>query len=112
MIKRPFIDDYAFDLGYHHSYALSVFTLCLIFGAVVPVIGFFGFIFFLFKYYVDKYNLTFVYMREFDGGGVIKKKVIPFTLFAIYVFQILNIGYFGLKFNKTYLAAGLVYLLI
>src|SRR4051812_35142643 len=99
LIQRPFVDDYAFDLGYHHSYSLVIFTIGLIFCPIVPLISIFGFIFFLIKYYVDKYNLTFVYNKEFEGGGVIKKKVLPYTIFSMYVFQTLNLGFFTLKFG-------------
>jgi len=43
-------------------------------------------LFFAIKYFIDKYNLTFVYNKEFEGGGVIKKQVLPFMLFSIYFF--------------------------
>lgn len=84
--KKSFIDDYAFDLGYHHSYSIVIFTIGLIFCAIVPLISIFALFFFAFKYYVDKYNLTFVYNKEFEGSGVIKKNVLPFTIFSIYIF--------------------------
>jgi hypothetical protein len=80
--------------------------MAMIFATVVPLISIFACLFFTFKYFVDKYNLTFVYQKEFEGGGAIKKKVIPYTLFSTYVFQILNLGYFALKFDKRYLIAG------
>ena len=86
--------------------------MCLIFSAIVPMISLFAFLFFIYKYHIDKYNLTFVYNKEFEGGGVIKKRVIPFTFFGIYVFQILNIGFFTLKFTRNYLIAGVVFLFI
>ena len=59
--KKPFIDDYAFDLGYFQSYSIVIFCMIIIFGGVNPLITIFGFTFFTFKYYIDKYNLTFVY---------------------------------------------------
>jgi hypothetical protein len=86
VIKKPFVDDFAFDLGYHQSYCIVIFTIGIIFSPVVPLIPIFGAFFFSAKYYVDKYNLTFVYNKEFEGGGVIKKNVIPYMLFSIYVF--------------------------
>lgn len=75
----------------------------------------FELLFFLFKHYIDKYNLTFVYNREFEGGGVIKESVIPFMLFAILMFQILNIGYFAILIpdrSKAYLLSGFVLVLV
>ena len=43
-------------------------------------------LFFTVKYWIEKYNLTFVYNREFEGGGVIKKQVLPFMILGIYLF--------------------------
>lgn len=70
---RPFVDNYAFDLGYHMSYALTVLQIGLLYGSVVPIIPAFCVLFFLFKYYVDKYNLSFVYNSEFLGVGKLKR---------------------------------------
>lgn len=75
------------------------------------MIGIFVGLFFTIKYWVEKYNLTFVYNREFEGGGVIKKQVLPFMLLGIYLFQILNIGYFTL-FSEMYFKGGLIYLVL
>jgi hypothetical protein len=58
---KPFMDTYAFDLGYHMSYALTVLEIGLLFSNIVPIIPAFCICFFSFKYYVDKYNLSFVY---------------------------------------------------
>lgn len=85
-MKKEFVDDYAFDLGYHQSYSIVIYTLGLVFCAIVPLIAIFELFFFLFKHYIDKYNLTFVYNREFEGGGVIKNSVVPFMLFSIFLF--------------------------
>lgn len=112
LVKKDFIDDYAFDLGYHQSYVIVIFTIVLVFSPVVPLISVFGFIFFLFKYNVDKYNLTFVYNREFEGGGIIKKMVIPYLILSLYIFQLLNVGFFTLKFDQFYLMAGLMLMVL
>jgi len=58
----------------------------LIFSGTTPLISIFSMLFFAIKYFIDKYNLTFVYNKEFEGGGVIKKQVLPFMLFSIYFF--------------------------
>jgi hypothetical protein len=83
----------------------------LIFSGTNPIIGIFITLFFAIKYWIEKYNLTFVYNREFEGGGVIKKQVLPFMLLAIYFFQLLNIGYFTI-FGDLYFKGGLIFLVI
>ena len=88
-----------------------IFALGLIFSGTNPLIGIFVATFFAFKYWIEKYNLTFVYSREFEGGGVIKKQVVPFMVLSIYLFQLLNIGYFTI-FNDSYFKGGLIFLVI
>jgi len=53
--------------------------------------------FFLFKYFVDKYNLSFVYNTEFLGVGIIKRRVVPLSIFNIIVYQLINVGFFASK---------------
>jgi hypothetical protein len=64
---KEFVDTYAFDLGYHMSYGLVVSAIGILFAIIVPYISMLCIAFFLFKYYVDKYNLSFVYNSEFQG---------------------------------------------
>lgn len=63
--RENFVDNYAFDLGYHAAYSLTVFAIGCLYGPVVPLVPCFCIIFFCFKYCVDKYNLSFVYRTEF-----------------------------------------------
>jgi hypothetical protein len=85
--------------------------MALIFSGTMPLISFFAMLFFSFKYYIDKYNLTFVYNKEFEGGGVIKKQVLPFLLFSVYLFQVLNLGYFAL-IDDGYFKGGLIFITV
>jgi hypothetical protein len=85
--------------------------LGLSFSGTNPLIGFFVCLFFTFKYWIEKYNLTFTYNREFEGGGAIKKQVIPFMVFSIYLFQLLNMGYFAI-YNDAFFKAGVIFLVV
>ena len=73
--KVKFVDTYAFDLGFHSSYALTSYVIALLFAAIVPYVTFVAVPFFALKYLVDKYNLSFVYNTEFKGVGRIKQKI-------------------------------------
>ena len=87
VLPRPFKDDYPFDLGYFQSNACTVFCMGLTFTGSIPLISLFVCLFFSFRYYIDKYNLIFVYNRDFEGGGIIvKKQVLPLTLLSLYLF--------------------------
>ena len=108
-VKKEFIDTYAFDLGYHMSYGLTTFAIALCFSTLVPYVPLFATLFFMFKYYVDKYNLSFVYNTEFRGFGFIKRRVIPFSIFNIVLYQLINVGFFSSKVeNRQFLIIGLI----
>ncbi len=47
----------------------------------------FGCLFFFIKYFVDKYNLLFVYPVEFESSGNIGYIVIKLILLGIFFFQ-------------------------
>lgn len=95
--KKPFVDRYAFDLGYHSSYCLVTFMIMLQFAFLVPYVAIFAFFFFSFKYNVDKYNLTFVYNSEFRGRGENFKLVMPLSIFNVVLFQIILVGFFAIN---------------
>jgi len=64
-----------------------VFSLGLIFSAVLPPVSFLLAIYFFFKYYIDKYNLVLVYNRDFESGGfIVKKQVLPLLFMSLYLF--------------------------
>lgn len=79
------------------SYGLTTFAIALVFSIIVPYVGVFAFVFFCMKYYVDKYNLSFVYNQEFHGVGKIKKKVVPLSIFNVIIYQVINVGFFASK---------------
>ena len=106
------MDTYAYDLGYHMSYGLTTFAIAMMFSTLVPYVPAFAVVFFLFKYYVDKYNLSFVYNSEFRGTGVIRKKVIPLSIFNIIMVQIVNVGFFAGKQGQGFLWFGVAVIVV
>ena len=58
---RPFKDDWFFDLGYYTSYTSTLSLLCLLFCVAMPIMSFFAAFFFWFRFYIEKYNMLFVY---------------------------------------------------
>lgn len=73
----------------------------------MPIISLVATLFFTIRYQIEKYNLTFAYNKEFEGGGVIKKQVLPFMMASIYLFEFLNLGYFSYKFGNQFLFWGI-----
>ena len=60
---------------------------------------------------IEKYNLVFAYNKDFEGGGTIKKQVLPLLLFSIYTFQLLNLGYFSI-FQDGFFKGGFIFITI
>lgn len=106
------MDTYAYDLGFHFSYALTTFAIALMFATLVPYVPIFAMCFFLFKYYVDKYNMSFVYNSEFRGTGAIRKKVIPLTFLNIILVQVVNVGFFAGKMGQKFLWFGVAVIML
>ncbi len=73
----------------------------------------FGGLFFLIKYFVDKYNLLFVYPVEFESNGNICYIVIRFVLLSIFFFQfIISNLFLKLASKEVAVYALLIYMLI
>jgi hypothetical protein len=108
VLKPPFKDEYVFDLGYHQSYSLVIFLNCLIFSTIVPMIPMYACLFFSIKYVVDKYNLIFVYFKIYESGGKIRKHVINYMFFNLYLYLLIIVCFYNFKFDDTkYLWGGL-----
>lgn len=67
--------------------------LAYLFATLVPLASFFGFLFFFIKFYVEKYNMIFVYLKEFEAKGRLKDHIIPMQLLAIYGSQLMGFGF-------------------
>jgi len=78
-----------------------------LFSCFVPLTSIFGFLFFGLKYWVDKYNMIYVYVPEFESRGKLRKKMLPLSLFAVIFFQILNFGFLAATINKEYYGLGI-----
>lgn len=83
----------------------------LIFSGTMPLIALFMTMFFTIRYYIEKYNLTFAYNKEFEGGGVLKKQVLPYMLLSIYLFEFLNLGHFSFKYGNVFFKWGMLLIL-
>jgi hypothetical protein len=86
-------------------------VITLSFSTTIPLIVPFGCLFFYIKYFVDKYNLLFVYPVEFESQGNIGNIVIRFVLLGIFFFQFIISNLFLKLANKSYaIYASLAYI--
>ncbi|CAG9328918.1 TMEM63A_6 [Blepharisma stoltei] len=83
-----------FDFGLEYSKMLGVFTVTLMFSITMPLILPFGCLYIFIKYWVDKYNLLFVYRVEMTCIGKAQEAILMFIMIAIGLFQLVNSGVF------------------
>ena len=87
-------DDWFFDMGYYMSYILTIIFLSLLFCISMPVITFFATGFFLFRYYIEKYNMLFVFVKGFESHGDFSTHIIRSLFTMLYTFQVMNTSLF------------------
>jgi hypothetical protein len=63
---EQFKDTWFFDQGYQLAFVTVIWTIGIFFSAIAPLIPMIVFIYFMIKYWIDKYNLMYVYPREYD----------------------------------------------
>ena len=102
-----------FDYGYNYSFSITVFMLIICFSTTIPLITIFGALFFYIKYYIDKYNLLFLYPAEFESHGNVTEMIIKFELIGIFFFQfIISNTFIKIFRDKDYaIYASLLYII-
>lgn len=88
-----------------------MFAMGLFFSGTSPIQAVFTCVYFTTYYWVEKYNLAFVYNKEYDGVGTMYKPVIPMMVIILYLFEFMLIGYFSLR-NKEYFLGGLIFIIV
>lgn len=103
-----------FDYGYNYSFSITVFVLIICFSTTIPLITPFGALFFFIKYYIDKYNLLFLYPAEFESHGNVTDMIIKFELIGIFIFQFMISNLFIKIFHDADFAicASILYIIL
>lgn len=83
-----------FDLAYEYSRVLIILCIVLVFSISMPIILPFGCLFMTVKYWLDKYNLLYVYRVEPSSGTHMQGIVLFYLLVVISISQLINSGIF------------------
>ena len=94
MVTTSFQDDFFYDLAYNIAFNQVIYTGCLIYLPISPVTAIFGFLYFLHKWLIDKYNLCFVYPRSYDGKGDLSSTMWRLGLLSLIFQQFVMFGLF------------------
>ena len=80
-----------YDLGLRNALAVTFFTLCLVTSIIIPLMTFLALLLFWIAYYIDKYNMFFVYPLDFESCSVNRRALVVNTLGAIIFFQMVMV---------------------
>jgi hypothetical protein len=70
-------------------------------SVAIPVLSAFGFLFFFIRFYLEKYNMIYVYCKEFEAVGRLRGQIIPIQLISIFLSQIVNISFLRVYSGHT-----------
>lgn len=84
-------------MGTVYPQALIVFTLCILYGVVSPIINLFGAIYFGIGYVVYKYKLMFVFYKSYESKGQAFPLSAQRCIWALVLFQIFQLSLFSIR---------------
>lgn len=85
------------NIGTVYPQALLVFTLCILYSIVSPLIAVFGALYFGISYVVVKYQLLNVFARPYDSHGHAWPMAIRRCLWALMLFQVFQLSLFSVR---------------
>jgi len=92
---------------------MTIMFVCLLFSVIMPITTFFGLFFFVFRYYIEKYNMLFVFVKDFGSHGTLRRKVIWHLIFSVLGFQLINYVFFSvIGENSGYMVFGLIFMML
>jgi len=99
-VKTEFVDQSEFELADMYVKTFVVFLNCLLFSTLVPLIPFFGAVFFWTKYFVDKNNMLFVYIQKQESGGKLRDSTKNFMIFNLVFYMIAMSSFYSNKLGN------------
>ena len=88
-MKENEIDYYRFEVSFAMAFNMVIFIIVFVYSLITPIITLVGALYFTIKYFVDKYNLTHVYPKNYDSKGQLGIKISQYNHFSIYFIQLI-----------------------
>lgn len=102
------VDYYRFELGYNIAFNMIIYLTVFLYALISPIITLIGALYFTIKYYVDKYNLTVVYPKNYDSKGQLSQRIRPLAYFSIYFIQLLMYILFTLTLKQDSFSVAII----
>jgi len=110
--QTKYKDTYYFDVGYQLAFVTVIWTIGIFFSTIAPVIPMICFAYFTIKYWIDKYNMMFVYPPEHDTQPAFTESVGGLCTLAVFGFQIFMFVILALSLGGDFYVAAIVLLSI
>ena len=85
--------------------------MTLLYSIVSPIIILFGALFFTIKYFVDKYNLVYVYPKLYDSKASLAPRIITLGYFSLFFQQFIVLGLLKTGLRQEKLTYSIIMLL-
>lgn len=89
--------NWPFEAGQNYALLLESFSICVCFSTIVPVIVPVGVLFLLFKHWIDRYNLLYVWRAEVRSSTPVRVQAQWLMLPILLLYEVLMCGFIGLR---------------
>lgn len=98
-------------MGNVYPQALLIFTLCILYSIVSPLIVIFGAIYFGIAYVVNKYKLLYVFYKPYESQGQAWPISASRCIWALVLFHIFQFSLFSVR-KELWMSTGLIPLIL
>ena len=98
-------------MGNVYPQALLIFTLCILYSIVSPLIVIFGAIYFGIAYVVNKYKLLYVFYKPYESQGQAWPISASRCIWALILFHIFQFSLFSVR-KELWMSSGLLPLIV
>lgn len=96
----------AFAFSFEYCKVLNIFAIVVIFSIAIPLIVPLGCLYIWIKYYVDKYNLLFVYRVDDRPTEKLQTTIFRFLIVILALFQLVSSGLFAMSGEQAFIWFG------
>lgn len=96
--NETFRDIYTFDIAFNIAINQVVYTVTFIYAIISPMIALLGGTYFCIKYFIDKYNLTVLYPKDYESNGEISRSIYYLADITLVIQQFIMFGLFVITF--------------
>lgn len=108
---QKYEDSFHIELGYQLAFVSIIWTIGLFFSIIAPLVPILCCGFFFFKYWIDKYNMMYLYKKDYDTEQPFTQHAGWICTLAIFCFQIEMFLLFTYYFGENFIVTASVLLI-